>query len=215
MKFVALLLFVPVFFLQSTKDEWHLKKCGDGISVFSRKTPNSEFRELKSIAYVKTSLNSIVALLNDWESYPLWVYRCGESSTLKKVSETEVVHYQTVIAPWPAENRDFIANIKLYQDEKTKVITIRSTCNATFIPKKPRHIRITEFNACWTLVPLKDGTVQVNYQLLVHPGGFVPAWLVNMAAIDGPYDTMVHFKEWILKEKYQKASNPLIKELNN
>jgi hypothetical protein len=64
------------------------------------------------------------------------------------------------------------------------------------------------------LIPSKDGVIQINYQLMVNPGGYVPAWIVNMAAIDGPFETMVHFKEFIVKEKYQKAKVSFIKELN-
>ncbi len=210
-----ILLFNILCFSQDNKDDWHLKKYRHDIAVYSRKTANSDFRELKSIVYLKTSLNSIVALINDRETYPQWVYKCGQAKVLKKISESELIHYQTVIAPWPAENRDFVVNIKVSQDERTKIVTIRSTCKADYIPQVAHHVRITEFNACWTLVPLKDGTVQINYQLLVNPGGYVPAWLVNMAAIDGPYETMFHFKEWIVKEKYQKTKSTLIKELND
>ena len=200
---------------QSTKFDWQIKKEESGISVYSRKTINSNFRELKSVAYIKTSLSSIVALIDDWDTYTQWVYKCGESKTLKRISNTELIHYQTVVAPWPAENRDFVVNVKFAQDEKTKIVTIKSTCWADFIPRVDHHVRITEFSACWTLIPFKDGIVQINYQLLVHPGGYVPAWLVNMAAVDGPFETMVHFKEWIVKEKYQKAKIPFIKELKD
>jgi hypothetical protein len=214
MKLLFCLLISLVSFSQNSKSDWNLKKDENGIAVYSRKTNSSDFKELKSIAYVKTSLNSIVSLLSDWENYTQWVYKCGESKTLKKISSTELIHYQTVVAPWPAENRDFVVNVTFTQDEKTKVVTIKSVCNANYIPHVAHHVRITEFNACWTLIPLKDGTIQVNYQLLVNPGGYVPAWLVNMAAVDGPYETMVHFKEWIIKEKYQKAKNSFIKELN-
>lgn len=209
------LLFQIVCFSQENKEEWRLKKNHKGIEVYSRKTVNSEFRELKSIMYLKTSLNSVVALVNDRASYPEWVYKCGEAKTLRKVSESELIHYQTVIAPWPADDRDFVVNVKLSQDEKTKIVTMVSTCNADYTPPVDKHIRIRVFSASWTFIPLKDGTIQLIYQLLVHPGGLVPAWIVNMAAIDGPFETMLHMKDWILKEKYQKAKNPLIKELNN
>ena len=215
MRLSLLFTFITSFcFSQQQVDEWHKKKDHKGIEVYSRKTASSDFRELKSVTYLKTSLNSIVALINDRESYSQWVYKCGEAKTIKKISDSEAIQYQTVIAPWPAENRDFVVNIKLSQNEKTKIVTLKATCNANYIPKAPCHVRITEFNACWTLIPLKDGTVQLTYQLLVNPGGYVPAWLVNMAAIDGPYETMLHMKEWVFKDKYQKAKNPLIKELN-
>ena len=215
MRLLFCLLISTICFSQNSKSDWHLKKNENGIAVYSRKTASSDFRELKSIAYVKTSLNSIVALLNDWDTYTQWVYKCGQSKTLKRISTTELIHYQTVVAPWPAENRDFVVNVVFAQDEKTKIVTVKSTCHANYIPKVEHYVRITEFNACWTLIPLKDGTIEINYQLLVNPGGYVPAWLVNMAAVDGPYETMVHFKEWIVKEKYQTANVSFIKELNN
>jgi hypothetical protein len=121
-------------FCQSGLD-WQLKKYESGIAIYSRKTINSNFRELKSVAYVKTSLSSIVALIDDWDTYTQWVYKCGESKTLKKISNTELIHYQTVVAPWPVENRDFVVNVKFAQDEKTKTVTIKSTCWANYIPK--------------------------------------------------------------------------------
>src|ERR1035437_2289660 len=89
------------------KDDWQLKKQENGIAVYTRDDENSAFKELKAVAYLKTSLSSIVALLYDWDAYPQWVYRCGKSSTLKIINEKELIHYQTVVAPWPIENRDF------------------------------------------------------------------------------------------------------------
>jgi hypothetical protein len=212
---VSCLLIQEVCFSQKNKDDWHIKKRHKGIEVYSRKTANSEFRELKSVMYLKTSLNSVVALVNDRASYPEWVYKCGEAKTLRKISESELIHYQTVTAPWPAEDRDFIVTVKLAQDEKTKVVTMISTCNADYTPPVANYVRIRVFSASWTFIPLKDGNIQLVYQLLVHPGGLVPAWLVNMAAIDGPYETMFNMKEWVFKEKYQKAKNPIIKEVND
>jgi len=195
-----------------TQSDWALKKYESGISVYTRKPAESDFKELKSVVYMKTSLSSIVALLNDWDTYPQWVYKCGKSTTLKKISETEVIHYQSVVAPWPVDNRDFVVDVKLTQDPVTKIITITSTCKPDYIPKVDGHVRITEFKASWLLVPQKDGMVQINYQLLVNPGGYVPAWLVNLAVIDGPFDTTLHFKDWVMKEKYQKATVPYIKD---
>lgn len=199
---------------QDKDNTWQIKKYENGIAVYSRKTVDSDFRELKSVVYIKTSLNSIVALINDRETYPQWVYKCSECRILKKVSDTELIHYQTVEAPWPATDRDFVVNIKISQNETTKVVTITSTSTPYYIPEKPNRVRITKISARWDLVPFKDGLVQVNYQLFVHPGGYVPAWLVNMAAIDGPYETMVNFKQLVFKEKYQQAKSALIKELN-
>jgi len=157
-------------------------------------------------------LSGIVSLINDRESYPNWVYRCGESTILKKISDTEMIHRQSVIAPWPVDNRDFVVDVKLHQDKKTKIITIHSKAIPDYIPPKNNHVRIKEFRALWILTPLSNGIVNVEYQLLVNPGGNVPAWLVNLAVIDGPYETTLNMKEWIKKEKYQKSILPYIIE---
>jgi hypothetical protein len=204
------------FFLSSSIPitNWELKKDENGIKVYTRTTEGTAFKELKSVFTVKTSLSSIVSLLYDWETYPQWVYRCGKSSTLKQISETEVIHCQTVVAPWPADSRDFIVNVKLTQDPVTKVVSIVSTCKHDYMPEVEDFVRIKEFKASWTLVPKSDGDVEVTYQLLVNPGGYVPAWLINLAVVDGPYETAVNIKTWVMKKKYQDAVLPFIKELN-
>lgn len=211
-KIFLFLFCIGLFQADAQKDVWVLKKQEQGISVYTRNTEGSSFKELRSSVILKTSLSSIVALLNDWESYPEWVYRCGKSSTIKKFSENEVIHYQTVIAPWPVDSRDFVVNVKLTQDPITKIITIVSASKPDYIPKTEGFVRITDFRASWTLIPKPDGMVEVNYQLMVDPGGYVPAWLVNLAVVDGPYETKLNLKKWVMKDKYQKAVISYIKE---
>jgi ribosome-associated toxin RatA of RatAB toxin-antitoxin module len=212
---VFLLILVFFFFgftFQQKKNNWQLKKLESGIAVYTRTATDSKFKELKSIFQIKASLSTIVSLLNDYESYPQWVYRCGQSSTIKKISEKEFIHYQTVTAPWPVDSRDFVVDVKLTQDPITKIIVQQATCVPAYIPKVAGYVRITEFRAVWTLIPLKNGMVEIEYQLLVNPGGNIPAWLVNLAVVDGPYETALNMKSWLLKEKYQKAIVSFVKE---
>ncbi len=208
--FLACVIYFDCF-SQDNKYGWILKKSEKGINVYSRKTANSAFKEVKSVVYIKTSLSSIVTLIYDWENYPNWVYKCGASVKLKIAKDT-IVHYQTVIVPWPFENRDFISTTFFSQDKLTDIVTITSICSPKFIPEVKSHQRIKELKAEWTLVPLKEGNVQITYQLFVDPGGSIPAALVNFAAVTGPYETMVNFKEWVLKKKYQEARVEGIKE---
>lgn len=202
--FICFILFYG-FSLISQTGSWELKKSENGIKVYTREVANSSFKEIKSSIHLKTSLSSIVALINDRESYPQWVYKCGKSNTIKKISETEGIYYQTVVAPWPVDPRDIVVQVKTSQDPTTKIVKIQSISKWDFIPKVKDHIRVSEFTASWTLIPQKDGTVEVIYQLLVNPGGSVPVWIVNLAAVDGPYETSLKLGEWVKKEKYQKA----------
>lgn len=198
----------------SPEGDWQLKKYENEVAVYVRDNETSVFKELKAVTYLNASLSSTIALLYDWDTYPQWVYKCGISRTLKIINETELIHYQTVLAPWPAENRDFIVNIKIEQDKTTKVVTIKSYALGQYIPPVPDHIRITKFNASWVLTPQKNGTLEIVYQLFVDPGGYVPAWIVNMAVVDGPFETLNNMKTWVLKDKYKKIKIPFIVEPN-
>lgn len=206
------LLTTGVAFSQSTPKNWAPKKIENGITIYTRTAENSNLKELKAVFYLKTSLSSVVALVDDWESYSGWVYKCGKSSILKKISETENIHLQTVLVPWPLDNRDFIVTTAITQDEKTKIVTVKSTAIPNYIPVQKGFVRIPLLNASWILTPMKDGTVEIVYQLLVNPGGCIPAWIANLVVIDGPFATMVNFKEWVMKPKYQMAKVSFIKE---
>src|ERR1700758_430228 len=99
--FAFFYFFLPIYCF--SQNSWTIKKEEDGIAIYTRKAPNSCFKELKAVFYLKTSLSSIVALVDDWENYSNWVYKCGQSSILKKVSDKELIHYQTVLVPWPLD----------------------------------------------------------------------------------------------------------------
>ena len=64
----------------------------------------------------------------------------------------------------------------------------------------------------WTLIPKGNGRVDVSYELIVDPGGWIPAWLVNMTMAVGPYNTILNMREELKKEKYQSAKYTFIKE---
>jgi hypothetical protein len=68
------------------------------------------------------------------------------------------------------------------------------------------------FKAQWTITPLKDGSLSLEYQLLVDPGGSVPAWLVNLAVVDGPFETMSALREKVKEKKYQEAVLPRLND---
>ena len=207
--FLFSLLFITLSSFQNTYN-WQLKKFENDISIYTRTPENSKYKELKAVYQIKSSLSSIIALLNDFESFPKWVYRCEKSMALKKDSDNHIIRYQTVVAPWPVDNRDMILEVNSFQDKKTKIVYQKVNSIPDYIPLVKGHVRVREFRALWTLIPLKNGFVEVNYELLVNPGGNIPAWLVNLALVDGPFDTSVKMREMLMNEKYQKTTYSFI-----
>lgn len=198
--------------LSQVKNDWQLKKVEDGISVYTKDLEYSNLKELKAVFQVRSSFSCIVSLLNDSESFPQWAYRCGQCSTLKKISDTEFIRYQTVVAPWPVDDRDFTVKVKVSQNPYTKVLVQQVSAISNILPEVNGVVRIIIFRGVWTLSPLKNGMVNVEYQLLLDPGGNIPAWLVNLSAVDGPIENAKAMKEWLVKDKYKNAVLSYIQE---
>lgn len=187
-------------------NDWVLKKAENGINVYTRTAENSKFNELKVVFQVNTSLSSIVALLNDVEAYPKWIYHCEEAKILKKNSDKHLIRYQKTAAPWPVDSRDLAVEVNTYQDDKTKIVYQKINAVPDYTPIAEDYVRVREFKALWTLKPLKNGVVQVEYELIANPAGNIPSWLVNLAVVEGPYETSINMKKRLLDAKYQKAN---------
>jgi hypothetical protein len=204
--------FIFISHVRSQEVSWNLKKYSNGVAVYNRENSSSSVRELKSVCQLKASISSVVAVLTDWESYPEWVYRCSASSALKELSDSTFIHYQTVQAPWPVQSRDFIVMVTVHQDPRSKVVTITAAALPDYIPRKKDFVRITLCKSAWTITPLTRGILQIEYRLLVDPGGSVPAWLVNAASVDGPFQTSLNLMSRPQLPKYKDSKLSFITE---
>jgi ribosome-associated toxin RatA of RatAB toxin-antitoxin module len=218
MKTVTLFLFLSflVFSMSEEKNGksgyWELIKNEDGIKAFTRKAESSDIKQVKVITNIKSTLSALVAIVRDVKSHPKWIYRCKKAETLKKLSNTEIYYYNETEAPWPVSNRDIVTHALIKQDEKTKIVTITSTGLPEYIPPKKDIVRIKKLNSKWIFIPKSDGTVDVTSLILIDLGGELPAWIVNMAVADGPFETVYKMKREVVKAKYQKIFYDFIEE---
>jgi hypothetical protein len=63
------------------------------------------------------------------------------------------------------------------------------------MPPKKGFVRVPYSLATWEVIPLTKDKIKVDYVFRVNPGGAIPAWLVNIAATTGPYNTFVKLRE--------------------
>jgi hypothetical protein len=121
-------------------------------------------------------------------------------------------YYMETIVPWPASNRDGVVCFKYTQDSITKVVTVASVNIPNILPEMDGIVRVPQLKAFWKFTPKPDGTVDAEYQINVNPGGNVPAWIVNMFAIDGPYQSITSMKKLLLQSKYRTAKFDFIED---
>lgn len=202
------LLFVDESFAQSP---WKLRKSENGIMVYTRDLPDSDFDEIRTTTNFNCSLSDIVALLTDIESHTKWIYQCKQSKLIKTISSSELYYYLETQVPWPASNRDGVICFKFSQDSETRLVTVASQNVPDVLPELNGIVRVPKFVASWKFAPKPDGTIDAEYQLDVNPGGEVPAWIVNMFSVEGPYESLTNMKKLLAENKYESVKFDFIK----
>lgn len=207
-RFSAMLLLVSLLNYPSisiAEDGWVLKKKEDGIRVFTRLTPESSFREFKGIAEFKTSLNSIVSLLEDTGACKEWIYKCIKEEKLPNSNSPSECYKYSLSEGFPYSDRDSIVHIIRNQDPKIKTVTFKRTGIPDFIPEKPDIVRVPKVRGSWRLIPKGNGVVQVIFQTLSDPRGNIPPYLANLMVTEVPFETLLGMKRMISKPKYRDA----------
>jgi hypothetical protein len=177
-----------------TADEWgEPKKDQESIKVYTREIPATEFDEFKGVTEIKTSLNSLVALLEDTEACSSWMYRCISERTLRIVNSNEKYNY-SVSEGSLLEDRDVVVHIIRTQDQESKTVTYQRTDDQGMLPEQPNLTRVRLVKGSWILKPVQGGNVSVTFQMLSDPGGRVPAFLANLASVDTPYNTLLKLR---------------------
>jgi ribonuclease HI len=207
-----LLLFSFQSIFSQNHHDWELKRDKGGIKVYVRDADDSKIKELKFTTTVQASLSAVTAVLSNVEGFDDWVYASVKSETIKKVSETEVYYYTEIDFPWPFNNRDLVLHTVFWQDAKTLSINSKTTSVHWMKPEEDGLVRISKADLRWTFTPVGNGTLRVDYYLKSDPAGNIPAWLINLAADQGPLQTMVKFKEMLELEKYKNAKLAFVQE---
>ncbi len=208
-----LIIFILAFSkVKQGENDWQLKVNKNGIAVYTRQVPGTNIKAIKSVFIMNTSLSGLVALLADISSYHKWVYRCSNAEILKTISPTELIYYQETSVPWPASNRDFVGKLKISQDPNTHVVTITIENMPDYIPVKSGKVRLKKYHDVSIIVPKGNGKAELTYELMLDPGGNIPAWMVNLAISEGPYQSNTAMIKLINSGVYKNARFAFIKE---
>ncbi|MCF6150572.1 MAG: hypothetical protein E3K37_18235 [Candidatus Kuenenia sp.] len=161
---------------------------------------------------VKTSLNSLVNLIEDSDACSEWNYRCIKEEVLKIVSPTERYKRIEFSTPLIFPNRDSIIYTVRTQDPVTKTVTITFTGKPDFLPKQPSFVRIPKVSGSWILRPLNEDYVELIYQTYSEPGGMVAPIFANQGNQNWVLQTLTNMKDMLNRKKYKNADG-LVEEL--
>jgi hypothetical protein len=213
MKFAPyLLVFICLLFQISVKsqEDWVLKKDKDGIKVFSKKTEKFKINEIKVESTFDGRISQLAAVLLDVSNHGHWVYRSAKSQLLKMLSPASLLYYSETYCPWPFENSDLVMQLTITQNAENKVMMIEVKNIEGYLPDKKGIVRLKYLRTTWTVTPLPNNQFKVDYKIQVDPGVSVPAWLLNIFTINGPYETFVNLKKEIKLPRYAQATFPFL-----
>jgi hypothetical protein len=202
---LSLLLVVPAM-----AQEWEQVYTSDSLRVSKRDYQGSALDEIKGVVRVKASLNAVMALLKDAPFNRQWVYRSGGARILAEPGYAQAYVYGVVDAPLPMSDRDTVVRFDYQQDPQSKVITVTITNVPEYIATHSGLVRVPEMGGFWRLEPEADGWVEVTYQIYGDPGGWIPAWLANRAAVLSVRHTLSNLVEVV--GRYANARSEFVAE---
>lgn len=172
---------------------WKVLKSADGVEISSRPSPGSPINDIRSVTKIKGSLDSVVALLRDYQARPKWDAMCGEIKVLKQDVSGETVYVHNKL-PWPVTDRDLVMRVEWKQDPTTGVVSQHAIGVPDAAPPHEGRVRFASFINDWTLTPMADGTIVVESIAHADPGGPMPTWMINNLSTDAPLEAMKKIK---------------------
>lgn len=184
------------------QSNWKIVKETEDITVFTRKSDNSKYKEVKITMTIKCTMNELVAALEDVDAHKEWVPYTIDSKMVKKNSESEFYYYVSSDFPFPAKDRDVVIYYEREQAVDSKVVITRSEAAPEVLPTEDGFVRVPMFSSTYVLTPQENGIIDIEYLLKVSPGGKLPAWIINLGVTKGPIKTMESLVKLIDSGKY-------------
>ena len=206
--FLIPLLAIPE--LAMAQNDCVLKKDQDNIKVYSCKAENSKFKTVRAAFQLNASIDEYIAVVTDVDNYKKWHYRVVNPRLLDKVSNTELIYYTQISAPWPVSNRDLILRQKLELNTTTKALTVTLESIADYLPIVKNVVRVPASYSKMTLTPIGNSKLKVEYFIEVDPGGQMPAWVVNLVSTQAPYETFKNLMDRLESLKRNTTAASLI-----
>ena len=203
-------LIAAMMLLPASVMGWEVILQEENLRVQQRSYPGSDLNEIRGVVRVQASLNALMALLKDAPFNRYWVYRSGGATILQENGYTQAYVYGVVDAPWPMQDRDTVVRFDYRQQPDSKIITIDITNFPDFIGEKDEFVRVPDFGGYWQLRPEEAGWVEVTYQVYGDPGGMIPIWLANYAAVRSVTKTLENMGPAV--KRYQGARSPIVQE---
>lgn len=195
---ILILIFINLLLIINnlTAQDWVFRKEKDSIRVYTRTEESNPVKSYRGEMDLHTSMAKISTVLGSIESFDWWDANLRDIKVLEYEKEKLIRYYLIYELPWPVTDRDLCVEARISNDPVTGKRTVHAVPIENVIPEKPDLVRIKNYWQDWTMQPTtKPGIIHVTLEGSVDPGGYIPAWLVNMVITDTPLNIMRKVRE--------------------
>jgi len=220
-------MFTPSHGLAAAQADWSPLGEEDGVRIYRRDIPGTSLYEFRGVGEVKASMAKIISIISEPSKMPRWLEGCihGElvdrNYTVKDpkapFSSQYSVFYAITKSPWPLHNRDYVIKSHVVVTPATPSIPAGLTVDTQTIdhPKYPpvkSMVRLPLMRSKLAMTPLGGGNerTEVDFSVVLDPGGNIPDFVVNFISHDLPLKTLSALNDLVKDNDYNHELERLI-----
>jgi hypothetical protein len=183
---------------------WRLVTERDGIRVFMAHNDDSSIKTFRGEGVIPmTDFRAIGNQVNDYEFIASWMHMISSISELDRDSGIDRRIWVTTRLPWPVSNRDAALDLQIRQEPDSHTVVVAYEANGTLLEPQPGYVRMPALKGMLRFTPEAPGQVHVIFEVVLDPGGYIPAWIANLILRDIPFFSLRRFQRVADQERFR------------
>lgn len=197
---------------QAADDVWRLVSDKNGIQVYMKHDDEARIKTFRGVTrFTLDSLGPLSGVLNDTANMQRWMHFVSGASEIRRTDYLNRVYRFTTDLPWPVSDREAVVDLQIRQDPTSRGVTVHVINAPHLLPANDDYIRFPEMNGRFSFIPTgKPKEIEVTYELILDPGGYIPAFLANFILKDTPYYTLQRLRGVVTRPEYQSWKDPVL-----
>ena len=161
---------------------WKVVNNSSALMLYSRVRAGSSLKEYKAIGGVDAPTTAVHQVLNDVDSYPVFMPFVTECRIVKREGNATFTYQR--LSPKICSDRDYTLRI----DQKSwssgggmAFLNRWQPANEVGPPQKKGVLRVSLCEGSWLLEPTADKRTRATYTVFTDSGGSLPAFIFNAA----------------------------------
>jgi len=191
---------------------WRMVSDKNGIQVYMKHDDEARIKTFRGVTRFRVqNLHAMSGVLNDTPNMPRWMHFISKAKEIRRSDYLNREYQFLTTLPWPLADREAVVKLLVRQDAATQGVTVHVINAPTLLPPNSDYIRFPQMTGIFAFIPTgRDKEVEVTYELVLDPGGYIPAWIANIVLKDTPYFTLERLRRVVERPEYQTWKDPVL-----